>query len=199
MARIPSHTIQDAPAASRPLLEDMLQFSPTGRLLNMHAQMAHAPAVLEAYVSIRRATGQHGTLDQPVRTALMLASAVADDSRYALAIISMLALRSGWRRNQVDALLAGQDLGEEKTDTLIGVVREAAANSGRVSDATWARAAASGWNDEQLAEAFAYLGLTVFTSYFLNYAGTALDIPAGAPRSAPASASDRAAASSAGS
>ena len=87
----------------------------------MHAQMAHAPAVLEAYVSIRRATGQHGTLDQPVRTALMLASAVADDSRYALAIISMLALRSGWRRNQVDALLAGQDLGEEKTDTLIGV------------------------------------------------------------------------------
>ena len=178
MARIPSHTIQDAPAASRPLLEDMLQSSPTGRLLTMHAQMAHAPAVLEAYVSIRRATGQHGTLDQPVRTALMLASAVADDSRYALAIISMLALRSGWRRDQVDALLACQDLGEEKTDTLIGVVREAAANSGRVSDATWARAAASGWNDEQLAEAFAYLGLTVFTSYFLNYAATELDIPA---------------------
>jgi alkylhydroperoxidase family enzyme len=178
MTRIPSHTIQDAPAASRPLLEDMLQFSPTGRLLNMHAQMAHAPAVLEAYVSIRRATGQHGTLDQPVRTALMLASAVADDSRYALAIISMLALRSGWHRDQVDALLAGKDLGEKKTDTLIGVVREAAANSGRVSDATWARAAASGWNDEQLAEAFAYLGLTVFTSYFLNYATTELDIPA---------------------
>jgi len=178
MARIPSHTIQDAPAASRPLLEDMLQFSPTGRLLTMHAQMAHAPAVLEAYVSIRRATGQHGTLDQPVRTALMLASAVADDSRYALAIISMLALRSGWRRDQVDALLACQDLGEEKTDTLIGVVREAAANSGRVSNATWARAAASDWNDEQLAEAFAYLGLTVFTSYFLNYAATELDIPA---------------------
>ena len=39
-------------------------------------------------------------------------------------------------------------------------------------------AAASGWNDEQLAEAFAYLGLTVFTSYFLNYAATELDIPA---------------------
>lgn len=179
MTRIPSHTIQDAPAASRPLLEDMLQFSPTGRPLNLHAQMAHAPAVLASYVSIRRATGQHGTLDQPVRTALMLATAVADDSEYAVAIISMLALRSGWRRDQVDALLAGQDLGEEKTDTLIGVVREAAANSGRVSDPTWNRAAGSGWSDEQLAEAFAYLGLTVFTSYFLNYAATELDLPAG--------------------
>ncbi|HEU5418165.1 MAG TPA: carboxymuconolactone decarboxylase family protein, partial [Streptosporangiaceae bacterium] len=95
MTRIPSHTITDAPAASRPGLKDMLQFSPTGQLLNLHAQMAHAPAVLEAYGSIRRAAGRHGTLDQPVRTALMLAA--ADDSKYAQAVISMLALRSGWR------------------------------------------------------------------------------------------------------
>jgi hypothetical protein len=104
MTRIPSHTVEDAPPASRPLLEDMLQFSPTGRLLNMHAQMAHAPVVLD-------------------------------------------------------------------------VVREAAANSGHVSDVTWGRATGSGWSSEQLAEAFAYLGLTVFTAYFLNYAATELDIP----------------------
>jgi alkylhydroperoxidase family enzyme len=181
MSRIPSHTIEDAPPASRPLLEDMLQFSPTGRLLNLHAQMAHSPAVLTAYVSIRRATSGHGTLDQPVRTALMLAAAVADDSEYALAIISMLALRSGWRPDQVHALRAGQALGEDKTDALIGVVREAAANSGRVGDATWTRAADHGWSDEELAEAFGYLGLTVFTSYFLNYAATELDIPAALP------------------
>lgn len=103
MTRRPTHNIEDAPEASRPLLEDMLQFSPTGRLLNIHAQMAHAPAVLDAYTSIRRATGRHGTLDLPVR-------------------------------------------------------------------------------DEQLAEAFAYLALTVFTSYFLNYAATEPDIPAGLPR-----------------
>jgi hypothetical protein len=76
MTRIPSHTVQDAPAASRALLEDMLQFSPTGRLLNMHAQMAHAPAVLDAYTSIRRATARHGTLDPAVRAALMLGLAV---------------------------------------------------------------------------------------------------------------------------
>ena len=39
-------------------------------------------------------------------------------------------------------------------------------------------AAGHGWDDQQLAESFAYLGLTVFTSYFLNYAGTDLDVPA---------------------
>jgi hypothetical protein len=179
MARIPAHTIEDAPAAARPLLAEMIQFSPTGRLLNMHAQMAHAPAVLEAYVSIRRATARHGTLDQRARTALMLVAAAADASPYALAIIPALALRSGWQPDQVQALLAGGDVGEDKLDALTGVVREAAANSGRVSDATWRDATDQGWDGGQPAEAFAYLGLTVFTSYFLNYAATELDVPAG--------------------
>ena len=183
MSRIPSHTIADAPEASRPLLADMVQFSPTGRLLNLHAQMAHAPAVLEAYVSLRRTTATHGTLDQPVRTALMLAAATADDSEYALAILEMLALRSGWSAGQVEALRAGRKLGEEKTDALVDVVRAAAASSGRVSDATWARAVGHGWSDDQLAEAFAYLGLAVYTSYFLNYAATDLDFPTALPGS----------------
>jgi len=188
MARIPSHTIEDAPAASRALLEDMLQFSPTGRLLNLHAQMTHSPAVLEAYVSIRRATSRPGALDLPVRSALMLATAAVDGSEYAQAIISTLALRSGWSRDQVDALLDGEDLGEEKTDVLISLVREAAADSGHVSDITWDRATSRGWGDEQLAEVFAYLGLTVFTCYFLNYAATELDIPVTVPVPTPAKA-----------
>jgi alkylhydroperoxidase family enzyme len=184
MTRIPSHTIEDAPAAARPLLMDVLQFSPTGRLLNLHAQMAHAPAVLDAYVSIRRAAAQHGTLDQPVRTALMLATAVAGGSDYALAVISQLALRSGWRPDQVTALRAGQDLGQLAIDALLAVIREAAAGAGRVSDAAWDRAVAAGWTDGQLGEAFAYLALTIFTGYFLNYAGTDLDLPAEPARAA---------------
>jgi hypothetical protein len=48
MTRIVSHAIADAPQASRSLLESLLQFSPTGQLLNLHAQMAHSPAVLAA-------------------------------------------------------------------------------------------------------------------------------------------------------
>ena len=183
MARITTHTVDDAPAAAKPLLAEMVQFSPTGRLLNMHAQMAHAPAVLEAYVSMRRAAGRHGTLDQRTSSALMLTAAAASGSRYALAIIATLAARSGWRPDQIEALLAGRPVGENKLDALTAVVREAAADSGRVSDQAWDSAAGQGWGDEQLAEAFAYLGLTVFTSYFLNYAATELDVPAAPARS----------------
>ena len=179
MTRIPSHTIEDAPEASRALLADLVQFSPTGQLLNMHAQMAHAPAVLEAYTAIRRATAQLGTLDQRLRTALMLVTAATDGNAYALAIITQLARRSGWEPDQITALRAGGSVGEPMTDALTAVIREAAGSRGLVSDPTWARAVAAGCTDSDLAEAFAYLGLTVFTAYFLNYAGTELDVPAG--------------------
>src|SRR6516162_10220375 len=145
MSRIPTHTINDAPQASRPLLANVIQFSPTGRPLNLHGQMAHSPAVLVAYTSLRAATAQHGTVGPRLSAALMLA--------------------------------AGSAVGNADVVAIAGLVREAAVNSGKVSDATWGRAVDAGWTDEQLTEAFAYLGLIVFTAYFLNYAQTDLDVP----------------------
>jgi hypothetical protein len=53
-----------------------------------------------------------------------------------------------------------------------------AATRGQVADATWGSAVRAGWTDQHLAEAFGYLGLAVFTSCFLPYADTGLDVPA---------------------
>ena len=186
MTRIPSHTIEDAPEASRPLLQNVIRFSPTGLLLNLHAQLAHSPAVLAAYTSIRQANDAHGTLEFPVRAALMLATAGATHSEYAEAITATLAERAGWSTQQIGALRDGGSLGDDKIDSIVGVVREAAAHQGRVGDLAWERAVACGWTDEQLTEAFSYLALTVFTGYFLNYARTPLDLPAPPPTAATA-------------
>jgi hypothetical protein len=120
------------------LLEGVVPFSPTGTLLNLHAQMAHSPAVL--------------------------AAAGVSHSAYAEAVTSFLAIRAGWSQSDVQLLRDGLAVGDDKIDSLADVVREAAARDGRVS--------------QQLAEAFAYLALTVFTAYFLNYAQTPIDLPA---------------------
>jgi hypothetical protein len=109
----------------------------------------------------------------------MLATAGVSGSDYAQALTSFLAVRAGWSQTEVLALREGKPLGEDKTDALVSVAREAATGSGRVGDATWQRAADCGWSGEQLAEAFAFLALTVFTAYFLNYAQTPMDLPAG--------------------
>jgi hypothetical protein len=44
MSRIPARTVEDTPAGSRPLLQKIIQSTPTGRPANLHAQMAHSPA-----------------------------------------------------------------------------------------------------------------------------------------------------------
>jgi hypothetical protein len=66
MSRIPTHTVEDAPEASRALLQKIARSSPTGRTLNAHAQMAHSSAVLAAYASLRAVIAERGTLDQKV-------------------------------------------------------------------------------------------------------------------------------------
>jgi len=181
MSRIPTHTVDDAPQASRALLANVIQFSPTGRPLNLHGQMAHSPAVLVAYTSLRAATAQHGTVGPRLSAALMLAAGGAVGNDYVIAITSRLGSLAGWTDEQVAALRSGTTTGDDKLDAIAGLVSEAAADAGKVSDATWAKAVDAGWTDEQLTEAFAYLGLTVFTAYFLNYAQTDLDVPVAAP------------------
>jgi hypothetical protein len=176
MSRIPTHTVDSAPDTSRPLLQKIAQSSPTGRPLNLHAQMAHSPAVLAAYTSLRAVTAEHGTLDPKVSWALNLATAATVGNDYMIGIASRFASMNGWTEAQIAALRTGTTTGDAKIDALTRVVREAAANSGNVTDATWKAAQQAGWSDEHLTEAFAFLGLTMFTGYFLNYAQTDTDI-----------------------
>lgn len=176
MSRIPAHTLEDAPEASRPILQKIVQASPSGRPLNLHAQMAHSPAVLAAYASLRGVVAEHGALEPKVSWALNVATAAAVGNGYMIGIATRFARMNGWTEEQIFALRSGAPTGDSKVDALARLVREAAANSGSATDATWKAAQDAGWNDTQLAEAFAHLGLTVFTGYFLNYAQTDADI-----------------------
>ena len=176
MSRIPTHTVDDAPEASRPLLQKIAQSSATGRPLNLHAQMAHSPAVLAAYTSLRAVIAEHGGLEPKASWALNLATAAVVGNDYMIGIASRFARMSGWTDAQITALANGATTGDTQIDALTRVVREAATHSGHVAEATWKAAQQAGWSDTQLAEAFAHLGLTLFTGYFLNYARTDSDV-----------------------
>jgi hypothetical protein len=175
MSRFQNQTIESSPVGSRAILQAIAQSSPTGRPLNVHAQMANAPAVLAGYSSLRAVTVEHGTLGPKVSWALNLTTAAAIGNAYMIGIASRFAGFSGWAEAQIAALRTGTSTGDAKIDALTSVVREATANAGKVSDDIWKAAQSAGWSDAELAEAFAYLGLTVFTGYFLNYAQTQLD------------------------
>jgi hypothetical protein len=176
MSRFPNHTLEDAPESARPLLQKIAQASPTGQPLNVHAQMAHSAAVLAGYSALRAITTEHGTFDPRVAWALNLATAGAIGNDYMIGIASRFAGVSGWSVEGIAALRDGKPTGDKSIDALTRVVREAASHSGQVADPTWQAAQQAGWTDTQLAESFSYLGLTLFTGYFLNYARTEPDV-----------------------
>jgi hypothetical protein len=98
--------------------------------------MAHSPAVLAGYTSLRAVATEHGTLGPKVSWALNLATAAAVGNDYMIGIASRFARMSGWIEAQIAALRGGATTGDVKIDALTRVVREAAADSGKVTDVT---------------------------------------------------------------
>jgi hypothetical protein len=180
MSRVASLPLEAALDTVRSLLEGVLALGGGGRLLNLHTEMANSPAVLASYLGLRQAVSGHGTLDRKTGAAIMLAVGQVDRSEYALAVSTQVALRAGWSGEETVELRSGKT-SDSKLAKLLTVVREAAASAGRVDDETWQAAQTSGWSEDQLVDAFAYVGLALYVDYFTNFAGTPLDVPAALP------------------
>jgi alkylhydroperoxidase family enzyme len=184
MPRIPVHTIDDAAPPSADLLRSIVHASPTGKPLNMQAQMAESPAVLAQYVSLRRAVDEHGTLEPHHRSAVMTTAAATLGAPYVEAITGMLSERSGWSTEEVRRFQSAEPSGDERLDALLAVTRQVAENLGEVSDELWDFALAQGWSTEQLTESFAFVAIALYSAYFVNLARTEFDLPVPAPTAA---------------
>lgn len=181
MKRIPVPTIDEMPTASKELLEWIMQTPLTGKVLNMQAQLAVAPATLAGYVALRRTTEEHGTLDPKTRTAVLAVGGAALGVPYVARLTARIASSAGWQTDEIVRFTEGLGSGDEKLDSLLGVVGDAGKNLGVVDDTAWERAARDGWTPEQLVEAFAYFSIAVYAAYFTNFAATELDVPSVLP------------------
>jgi hypothetical protein len=184
MTRIPVPALDEIPAASKELLEWIMQTPLTGKVLNMQAQLAVAPATLAGYVALRRTTEEHGTLDPRTRTAVLAMSGAALGVPDVERLTARIASSAGWQPDEIDRFTEGLGSGDEKLDALLDVVGDAGKNLGLVDDATWERAVHNGWTPEQLVESFAYFSIDVYTAYFTNFVATELDVPSVLPTQA---------------
>jgi hypothetical protein len=133
---------------------------------------------------IPAATEEHGTLDPKTRTAVLAMSGAALGVPYVERLTARIAAAAGWQPDEIVCLTNGLGSGDEKLDSLLGVVGDAGKNLGIVGDAAWERAAHDGWTPEQLTESFAYFAIAVYTAYFTNFAATELDVPSILPAEA---------------
>lgn len=176
MPRIPAHTLDSAPDGSKEIAAKVQRRM--GRLLNIHAGMAHSPAVIGAYDGISQAIAAHGSFDARTKEAIALAVGNQNGCDYCQAAHTVSARKSGLTEDQVLAIRAGEVDFDPKLAAITEVAREAAARTGNVSEPVWQAALDAGWTDEELAEAFAHIAANLFTNYFNHYAGTELDVPA---------------------
>jgi len=176
MTRVTLFTDETAPDASRPLIARLAETSPgLGRTINLWAAMAGDPMTLAAYVGIREAIAAHPTLDPKTRAAVALVAGSAADGSYSPLVNTRLALRAGWTADEVAAIRSGAPV-EPRLDKLLAVTRQAAANGGRVSAATWEDATAE-WSQRELIGSLTFVVLTSFIDSFVRLVDLEIDIP----------------------
>ena len=117
MTRIPAPAIDEMPAASKQLLGRLVKSQPSGKVLNMQAQLAVAPAALAGYMGLRRATEEHGTLDPKTRAAVLAMSGAALGVPYVERLMARIASSAGWQPDEIVRFTDGAGSGDEKLDS----------------------------------------------------------------------------------
>ena len=173
MPRIPVHTVESAPEASRDALKNLS--AKYGQVLNIHGEMAHSPAVLHAYLALQDVLKEHGTIDAKSREAIALAVGNQDDCDYCQAAHTGGGEAAGMTDDQMIAVRRGEIDFDPKLDALLNLAREYTAKIGATTDAAWQAAIDAGWSDEQLTELSTHVTLNLLTNYFNHHVHTELD------------------------
>lgn len=114
------------------------------RLLNIHAEMAHAPVVLAAYQGIQQALIKNGSFSTRTREAIALAVRTVDECAYCQSAHTVGGQAAGWSLAETVAIRAGTAELGPKLDSLLVLAREIAGSTGYVTDEAWQAALDAG-------------------------------------------------------
>jgi uncharacterized peroxidase-related enzyme len=146
-----------------------------GIVPNMTRAMAVSPSVLDGYLGLSAALG-HGVLPARLREQLALEVGEENHCEYCVSAHSAIGKRVGLSDQDVLDSRRGTSA-DPKTDALLRFARTVVPKRGVVEDADVAAVRDAGYGDAEIAEVVAHVALNVFTNYFNNVAGTAIDFP----------------------
>jgi uncharacterized peroxidase-related enzyme len=173
MSRLSLPTAATAPAASRPLL-DQVQAA-FGATPNMFRAVSHSPAALQAMWGFFGALGG-GTL--PAKLGEQIAVAVADRNacHYCLAAHTALGRKAGASAEEMTDAQAGRS-SDPQTAAALAFALKLVEHRGSVDDADVQALRDAGFDDGQLVEIVAHVALNLFTNYINVAFDTPVDFP----------------------
>src|SRR5271157_4932025 len=182
MSRIPTPaTINDAPAASQPLLEAVKK--QLGVVPNMFRLVSNSPAALQGYLGLSEALGK-GALPAATRERIALAVAEINGCDYCLSAHTYLGKNLA---KLDDAEIAANRNGasnDPKADVAVRFAAKVVREHGHVSEEDVRAVKSAGYDDAQVIEIVLHVALNTWTNYINEVAKTDIDFPAATARRA---------------
>ena len=173
MSRLPALNPATATGSAKRLLqgvEKKLGFAP-----NIMRTMANSPTALEGYLNFSGALSK-GNFSPKFREQIALAVSELNDCQYCLSAHAAIGRMAGLSEEAIADSRRGESP-DTKEEAALAFTRQVVSNRGWVTDEEVAKLRRVGFNDEDLAELMANIGLTLFTNYFNHVAGTHVDFP----------------------
>jgi alkylhydroperoxidase family enzyme len=172
MSDFPVHTIDTAPEAARPAMQQLQ--SAFGMIPNLIGTMANSPVLLESLVGLfGRVHG--GSFTEAQVQVVLLTDAVTNGSAWAVAFHSTLALKEGIAPADVDAIRAGRLPSEPKAAALSGLAKTLIETRGHLDRAAIDRFLAAGFTQAHLLEVIAAVAASTITNYTASIAQPPLE------------------------
>lgn len=167
------HNAETAPAASRPLLEDIGRTF--GFVPNLFGVFAESPAALRGALAMYAAFST-SSLSRDEQQLIMLATSEANDCEYCVAAHSTLAKHMvKIAPALVDAVRRRAEVPDAKLDALVTFTRKVVEQRGVLADAEVTAFLDAGYTRAQVIEVLLGVGMKTFNNYVDHVAHTPLN------------------------
>lgn len=173
MSRIAIPSRDDAPAASKPVLDAV--HKQLGTIPNLFRLIALSPTTLEGFAAYSGALNK--TLDAKTRERIALAVAEVNGCNYCLSAHSYVALNLVKISAEEIALNRKGTSGDAKASAAVRFAAKVAYSRGHVEEAEVTALRSAGYSDAQVVEVVALVALNVFTNFLGNAVKTDIDFP----------------------
>jgi AhpD family alkylhydroperoxidase len=174
MSSHPVHSIESAPAQSKPVLQRLQRAF--GLIPNIAAAMAASPVLINGFIGLFERV-HASSLTEPQIQTLLLTNAVANACEWAVAFHTALALQQGVHPADVDAIRhrgLPSDVGLASLSTLARTLIE---KRGRLAESDQRRFFEAGFSSEQMLEVIAVIAASTITNYTGSVTQPTLEAP----------------------
>ncbi|WP_116135154.1 carboxymuconolactone decarboxylase family protein [Trinickia diaoshuihuensis] len=158
----PLHTIESAPAQSKPVLRQLQQAF--GLIPNIAATMAVSPVLINGFIGLFERVHASSLKEAQIQT-LLLTNAVTNASEWPVAFHTALALKEGVRPADVEAIRHGSLPDDAGLAALSALARTLIEKRGRLAESDQQRFLDAGFSALQILEVIAVVAASTITNY----------------------------------